>query len=102
VFRPSVCFYSPTAALAQELRQLPLEEALRKAGQQRMYPSTPWACVLALRATKMGHCFMAADAIEFDVHGRSTTIGNKTACCSEAIFLPLMTIKQRCKANKCF
>ena len=29
---------SPTAALAQELRQLPLEEAIRKAGQQRSHP----------------------------------------------------------------
>ena len=29
------------------------------------YPSTLWACVLALRATQMSHCFMAVDAIDF-------------------------------------
>jgi hypothetical protein len=28
------CFYSLTAALAQELRQLPLEEALRRPGSK--------------------------------------------------------------------
>ena len=59
-------------ALAQELRQLPLEEAIRKAGQQRGHPLLVskhavglCSCVLALRATQMGHCFMAVDAIEF-------------------------------------
>ena len=67
-----ICFYSPTAPLAQELRQLPLEEAIRKAGQQRGHPLLVskhavglCSCVLALRATQMGHCFMAVDAIEF-------------------------------------
>jgi hypothetical protein len=50
----------------------PFEEAIRKAGQQRSHPLLVskhamglCSCVLALRATQMGHCFMAVDAIDF-------------------------------------
>ena len=67
-----ICFYSPAAAqgpLHRSSGSFPLKRRFAKPDSKEAircwYPSTLWACVLALRATQMSHCFMAVDAIEF-------------------------------------